>query len=110
LAGVYVEQHGVEQATRVLAATDAYRSDRGIPLYPAEQHRIESIITRARTEAGPIRFGLAWASGRALTLTQVVRDVLQIGQDGSQKAPAAGLPVQLRPDAPPAKALSAAPW
>jgi predicted ATPase/DNA-binding SARP family transcriptional activator len=110
LAGVYVEQHGVEQATRVLAATDAYRSDRGIPLYPAEQHRIESIITRARTEAGPIRFGLAWASGRALTLTQVVRDVLHIGQDGSQKAPAAGLPVQLRPDAPPAKAMSAAPW
>jgi predicted ATPase/DNA-binding SARP family transcriptional activator len=110
LAGVYVEQHRVEQAIRVLAATEAYRSDRGIPLYPAEQHRIESIITRARTEAGPIRFGLAWASGRALTLTQVVRDVLQIGQDGSQKAPAAGLPVQLRPDAPPAKALSAAPW
>jgi tetratricopeptide (TPR) repeat protein len=110
LAGVYFEQHRVEQAIRVLAATDAYRSDRGIPLYPAEQHGIELIITRARTEAGPIRFGLAWASGRALTLTKVVREVLHLGLDGSQNPSAADQPIQPPTGQPAESALSAAPW
>jgi predicted ATPase/DNA-binding SARP family transcriptional activator len=78
LGAVYLGQHRVEQAVQALAAADAYRADRGIPLSPPERRRIEEIIARARTEAGPVQFGLAWASGQALTLTQAVHQLLHI--------------------------------
>lgn len=107
LAGVYVAQHRVEQAVRVLAAADAHRTDRGLPLYPAEQRRIESIITNARTEAGPVRFGLAWAGGQTLTVTQVLHEVLHTKREGRQREPVTG---QRAPGVPAARALSAAPW
>lgn len=107
LAGVYVEQHRAEQAIRVLAAADADRTDRGDPLYPAEQRRVELIITKARAEAGPIRFGLAWAGGQALTLTQVIHEVLHTKQVSSQQEPVTD---PRAPGLPAARALSAAPW
>jgi tetratricopeptide (TPR) repeat protein len=110
LADVYVEQHRVEQAIRVLAAADAHRTDRGHPLYPAEQRRVESIIAKARTEAGPIRFGLAWASGRALTLTQVLHDVLHTQQPSNQQEGIPDQPIHTRSDQPTESVLSAAPW
>lgn len=72
IADVYTAQHHVDWAIRLLGTTDAYRMDRGLPLSPAEQRRVESMITKARMEAGPIRFGLAWAAGNALTVTQTV--------------------------------------
>ncbi|MGM9473930.1 BTAD domain-containing putative transcriptional regulator [Pseudarthrobacter sp. YS3] len=75
LAGVYVAQHRVERAIRVLGAAAAYRADRGFPLSAAERRRIDAMIDKARAEAGPIRFGLAWAAGNALTLAQAVQEV-----------------------------------
>lgn len=107
LAGVYVAQHRSELAIRVLAAANSYRTDRGIPLYAAEQHRIELIITNARTEAGPIRFGLAWEGGQALTLTQVLQEVLHTRQESSRQEPAAD---QRARGGPAVRAPSAAPW
>ncbi|NSX35380.1 AfsR/SARP family transcriptional regulator [Pseudarthrobacter oxydans] len=77
IADVYVSRHRVERAIRLLAATDSYRTDRGLPLYPAEQHHIASVITRARNEAGPIRFGLAWEGGKGLSLREAAYEVLQ---------------------------------
>ncbi|WP_184741923.1 BTAD domain-containing putative transcriptional regulator [Arthrobacter sp. AZCC_0090] len=110
LAGVYIEQHRVEQAIRVLAAADAHRIDRGRPLFAAEQRRIESIITRARSQAGPIQFGLAWSGGHMLTLTQVVREVLHIEQESTQQELATDqhIPADSGPAA--TVTLNAAPW
>ncbi|MCP8999096.1 winged helix-turn-helix domain-containing protein [Pseudarthrobacter sp. RMG13] len=110
LAGVYAAEHRVELAIRVLSAADSYRTDRGMPLYPAEQHRVESVITKARTEAGPIRFGLAWAGGQALTLTQVLLEVLQGKKESSQQEPAADLRFHLPAEQSTKSALNAAPW
>ncbi|WP_426225037.1 BTAD domain-containing putative transcriptional regulator [Pseudarthrobacter sp. DSP2-3-2b1] len=80
LAGVYTAQHRVEHAIRVLGAASAYRIDRGIPLAAAERRRIDAMIDKARSESGPIRFGLAWAAGSELTLAQVVQEVQHGGR------------------------------
>lgn len=79
LAGIYLHQDRIELAIRVLAAGDAYRSDRSHPLPAPELRHIESLLAEARTQAGPIRFGLAWAGGHALTIAQAVQEVLQSG-------------------------------
>ncbi|PTT69358.1 hypothetical protein DBR22_04130 [Arthrobacter sp. HMWF013] len=75
LAGVYTDQHRIEEAIRVLGAAAAYRTDRALPLAEAERRRIEAMIDKARAEAGPIRFGLSWAAGTAMTLAQAVQEV-----------------------------------
>ncbi|HEY8753059.1 MAG TPA: tetratricopeptide repeat protein, partial [Arthrobacter sp.] len=110
LAGVYIEQHRVERAIRVLAATDSYRTDQGLPLFAAEQRRIESFITRARSEAGPVRFGLAWSGGQSLTLNQVVNEVLLVRQERHGGVfitrDHVGAPYDQRTE----EALTAAPW
>jgi len=112
LADVYVEQRRVKQAIRVLAASDAHRRDRGHPLYPAEQRRIEMILAKARKEIGPIPFGLAWASGHALTLTQVVNEVIQTKRkhESRQQEPHAEQHIRSASDLPTATDLSPAPW
>jgi predicted ATPase/DNA-binding SARP family transcriptional activator len=76
LAGVYAGQNRLEFAIRLLAAADAYRRDHVRPLDAEEGKRVEAITARVRAEAGPIRFGLAWAGGRSLTLRQAVSEVL----------------------------------
>ncbi|MFJ5695043.1 BTAD domain-containing putative transcriptional regulator [Arthrobacter sp. NPDC093125] len=110
IAGVYVKQRRFEQAIRVLAAADAHRTDRGHPLYAAEQRRIESIITKARAEAGPIPFGLAWAEGKTLTLTQIVNEVLHTKHESIQQEPFTDQHIPSVPDLPTAKVLNAVPW
>ncbi|MDR7161302.1 BTAD domain-containing putative transcriptional regulator [Arthrobacter sp. BE255] len=109
IAGVYAAQHRVERAIRLLGTTDAYRMDRGLPLYPAEQRRVDSVITRARTEAGLIRFGIAWAAGKAITLTQAANEVLRGRNGRSRTVHEAG---QSRNSAPisPESVLDPAPW
>ena len=77
LAGVYAAQDRLEFAIRLLAAADAYRTDHVRPLDGDELMRVEAITARVRAEAGPIRFGLAWAGGRSLTIRQAVSEVLQ---------------------------------
>ncbi|MFE4834898.1 BTAD domain-containing putative transcriptional regulator [Arthrobacter sp. NPDC056691] len=104
LASVYVHQHRLEQAIRVLAAADAYRYDRGHPLSAPEHRRVDSIITKARAEAGPITFGLAWAKGQTLTLTQAVHEVL----DGEGQSRGQGIPSVS--ESPKGNVVSAAPW
>lgn len=89
LAGVYAAQKRLERAARLLAAADSHRANHGPPLDSEESKRVEALTARVRAEAGPIRFGLAWASGRTLTLRQVVREVLQGGrQPGLAQRPA----------------------
>lgn len=108
LAGVYTAQHRVERAIRVLAAAAAYRTDRGFPLSAAERRRIDAIIDKARAEAGPIRFGLAWAAGNALTLAQAVQEV----QRGRRTRSGSITDHQLQISAPPAheSVPNPAPW
>jgi predicted ATPase/DNA-binding SARP family transcriptional activator len=112
LAGIYVAQRRAEQATRVLAATDAHRSDRGLPLNSSETQHLEMIIAKARTDLGPIGFGLAWADGEKLTLDQIVQEVKQteprrspqesiVTKNGATPQPA---------NASTAAKLNAAPW
>ncbi|MCQ6269224.1 NB-ARC domain-containing protein [Pseudarthrobacter sp. R1] len=109
LADVYVSRHHVERAIHLLAATDCYRVDRGLPLYPAEKQHISSILARARNDVGPIRFGLAWESGRSLTLRQAVNEALQSArQTGLLPAPAPR-PAERYPSTP-ESAVSPAPW
>lgn len=108
LADVYVSRHRVERAIRLLAATDTYRTDRGLPLYYAEQQHIASVVTRAREEAGPIRFGLAWEGGRNLTLRQAVNEVLQ-GARHPELPPGAAHPADRHPSTP-ESAVDPAPW
>jgi predicted ATPase/DNA-binding SARP family transcriptional activator len=110
LAGVFVAQGRVEQAIRVLAAVDAYRTDRGLPLNSPERRLVESVITKARTEAGPIPFGLAWAGGQALTLTQVVREVLRSNQERSEQDFVTQRQVPSGYDQANVRTLSGAPW
>nr|WP_244292850.1 BTAD domain-containing putative transcriptional regulator [[Micrococcus luteus] ATCC 49442] len=110
LAGVFVAQHRVEQAIRVLAAVDAYRTDRGLPLNTPERRLVESVITQARTDAGPIRFGLAWAGGQALTLTQIVREVLRPNQENSQQEPATNQQIPSAHNESTVRAPNGAPW
>lgn len=105
IAGVYLEQHRVERAVRLLAACEAYRRDRGLPLFPAEASRIEAMTSKALRDAGPVRYGLAWASGQALTLTQAANEVLrgghQLGRTIRASAATTGEP---------AGAVNPAPW
>lgn len=109
LADVYVSRHHVERAIHLLAATDSYRADRGLPLYPAEQQHISSILARARNEAGPIRFGLAWEGGRSISLRQAVDQVLQGARStGLPPAPALG-PAKKYPSTPEC-VVDPAPW
>jgi predicted ATPase/DNA-binding SARP family transcriptional activator len=111
LADVYVELHRVEPAIRVLAATDAYRTDRGLPLFQAEQRHLEAIISKARSEAGPIRFALSWAGGQELTLTQVLHEVLPTQQESVQQEPVPDHEhIPSASDAPTVGVLSVAPW
>lgn len=110
LASVYVEQTRTEQAIRVLAAADAHRADLGLPLFPAEQRRVESTLTKARSSIGPIQFGLAWAGGQALTLPQILREVLHIKREKYQQNPATDQHVPLPVEQSSSGALSAAPW
>lgn len=77
LAGVYAGQKRLEFAIRLLAAADAYRRDHVRPLDVEEEMRVAALTARVRAEAGPIRFGLAWAGGRSLTIRQAVDEVLQ---------------------------------
>lgn len=76
LAGVYVRQGRSEQGIRLLAATDAYRNDRGNPLNSSERERIERFRSQAYADAGPIRYGLAWSEGQSLTLSQAVEQIV----------------------------------
>lgn len=110
LAGVYVQQHRVEQAIRVLAATDGYRSERGLQLNSPEHRLVETIIAKARTEAGPIRFGLAWTGGQAQTLTQVLHEVLHTRQPSNQQEPVTDQHIHTSSGQPTESALGAAPW
>jgi predicted ATPase/DNA-binding SARP family transcriptional activator len=80
LAGVYASKNLYDLAPRLLAAADSYRADRGISLDQAERRRVDAIIDKARAEAGPIRFGLAWSGGRRLTVRQAANEVLQGGR------------------------------
>ncbi|WP_461171987.1 winged helix-turn-helix domain-containing protein [Arthrobacter sp. Z1-9] len=107
LAGIYVHQDRNELAVRVLAAADAYRNERSHPLTAPELRLIESLLATARTQAGPIRFGLAWAGGQSLTIAQAVQEILQSSPPSNQEAAA-----QLRSQAVLAgeSTVSAAPW
>ncbi|MEV7455120.1 BTAD domain-containing putative transcriptional regulator [Pseudarthrobacter oxydans] len=110
LADVYVSTHRVERAIHLLSATDSYRADRGLPLYSAEQQRISSIITRARKVAGPIRFGLAWESGRGLTLRHAFKKVLE-GACSTESAPGPSPgPTERYPSMPEGRDVDPAPW
>ncbi|MDR6794560.1 putative ATPase/DNA-binding SARP family transcriptional activator [Pseudarthrobacter oxydans] len=80
LAGVYTSQNRYDPALRLLAAADSYRTDRGMSLDQAERRRVDAIIDKARAAAGPIRFGLAWAGGRRLTVRQAANEVLRGGR------------------------------
>jgi tetratricopeptide (TPR) repeat protein len=109
IADVYVSRHRVERAIHLLAATDSYRTDRGLPLYPAEQQHIASVITRARNEAGPIRFGLAWEGGRSLSLRQAANEVLQGARYTGLPPSPAPAPTGGHPSTP-GSATDPAPW
>ncbi|MGX5714824.1 BTAD domain-containing putative transcriptional regulator [Arthrobacter sp. MAHUQ-56] len=108
LAGIYVHQNRIELAIRMLAAANAFRSDRSHPISAPELRLVESLLADARTKAGPISFGLAWAAGQRLTLAQAVQEVLPSGA-GKNDEPGLtqpGSPVILSSDLP----VSAAPW
>lgn len=107
LAGIFIHQDRIELAVRVLGAASAYRSDRSYPLSAPESRIVESMMTDARTKAGPIRFGLAWAAGQGLTLAQAVQEVLPpdsgrgdepaVMQPGSHAIASGDVPVSAAP-------------
>lgn len=108
LAGVYARQNRLEFAIRLLAAADAYRTDHVRPLDAEEGKRVAAIIARVRAEAGPIRFGLAWAGGRSLTITQAVNEVLQ-GAHHTGVPPGPAHPADRYPSTP-ESVVDPAPW
>ncbi|WP_165478280.1 BTAD domain-containing putative transcriptional regulator [Arthrobacter sp. S39] len=110
LAGVYVEQHRVEKAIRILSAAEAYRSDRGLPLNSPEHRLVEAIITKVRAVAGPIRFGLAWAAGQSLTLAQVVHELLNVRPGNNRNEFITDAAVHLLFERSGENSVSAAPW
>jgi tetratricopeptide (TPR) repeat protein len=108
LGGVYASQERYDFALRLLAAADSYRTDRGMSLDQAERRRVDAIIDKARAEAGPIRFGLAWAAGRRLTVRQAANEVLQGGRQPRLANTFGG---SARSDSPTAEsAAGSAPW
>jgi predicted ATPase/DNA-binding SARP family transcriptional activator len=108
LGGVYASQERYDFALRLLAAADSYRTDRGMSLDQAERRRVDAIIDKARAEAGPIRFGLAWAGGRRLTVRQAANEVLQGGRQPRLANTFGG---SARSDSPTAEsAAGSAPW
>jgi predicted ATPase/DNA-binding SARP family transcriptional activator len=108
LGGVYASQERYDLALRLLAAADSYRTDRGMSLDQAERRRVDAIIDKARAEAGPIRFGLAWAAGRRLTVRQAANEVLQGGRQPRLANTFGG---SARSDSPTAEsAAGSAPW
>ena len=109
LAGVYAAQERLEGAARLLGAADSHRKEQGPPLYGEELARVQATTARVRAEAGPIRFGLAWAGGRSLTMRQAVNEVLQGGhQPGLPRgaAPNSADPYPSTPE----DVLDPAPW
>lgn len=109
LAAVLIAKHRIDPAIRVLSAAEASRSDRGLLLDGAERRRVDTIITKARAEAGPIRFGLAWAAGKSLTLPQAVNEVLR-GRHKRARALDAPDPSRSSASVLPESVLNPAPW
>ncbi|MEW1921213.1 BTAD domain-containing putative transcriptional regulator [Pseudarthrobacter oxydans] len=109
LAGVYAAQGRPEPAIRLLAAADAYRTDHGRPLGGEEGRLVDDITARVRAEAGPVRFGLAWTSGKALTLAQATEEVVPSRQDrvDGSGADVPGESGSLLPDG---RVVDPAPW
>jgi predicted ATPase/DNA-binding SARP family transcriptional activator len=106
LAGVYVARHRTELAIRLLASADSYRSDRGQLLDGEERRRVDGIIAKARSEAGQVRFALAWSAGRTLSLTQAVNEVLRL----SARHAGADIPYRVSRFSDADGALNPAPW
>ncbi|HEU4668091.1 MAG TPA: hypothetical protein VFS79_10545, partial [Arthrobacter sp.] len=109
LAGVYAAQKHLERAARLLGAADSHRKEQGPPLYGEELVRVQAITARVRAEAGPIRFGLAWAGGRNLTLRQAVNEVLQGAHHNGLPPGAAPDQADAHPSSP-EDVLDPAPW
>lgn len=78
LASVYLATGRADPAVQLLAAAEAHRVDRGVTLDAPESQRVDSIIGKARAEAGSVRFGLAWAAGHRLTLAQAAHQLLNL--------------------------------
>ena len=65
-----------ENATRLLAAAATDRADTARPLSSYERQRIDTVLAQARSALGPIRFGIQWATGTDLTLSEAADKVL----------------------------------
>lgn len=107
-ARLYVEQHRIELASRVLASADAYRIDHGHPLNVSERPRVDATKSKARMDAGPIGFALAWAAGQALTITQMATELIHSRNLGGHQE-IASVP-SLLGTVSGQVAISAAPW
>jgi ATP/maltotriose-dependent transcriptional regulator MalT/class 3 adenylate cyclase len=81
-------------AARLWGAAEALREAMGAPLPPASHGEYERAVTAAPALVGKEAFASAWASGRALSL----EEVLTIADHSSGPAPTAAIPLGMRRD------------
>jgi len=77
LAGLACEQGRFDKAVRLLAASEAFRSQRRCQRFPTERSAHEAAVERARRGLGEEQFRLAWDQGAALSLDEAVQYALR---------------------------------
>ena len=70
-----------EQAARLFGAAAAARDAAGLPLPPAGRDWYDRAVEEVQARLGEATFHLAWASGRALPLSQAIAAGLALGDD-----------------------------
>jgi len=76
LAVVAVRRGALEHATRLFAAAEAVLSAASLAMSTAGRAPFEPELASLRATLGPDRFEAAWAAGSALTIDQVIEEVL----------------------------------
>ena len=82
LAGAEAGEQNGERAARLLGAAAALREMFGYPVEPLDRRFYDQSVSATREQLTPGQFGAAWAEGQALSLEQLLADVLGEETDG----------------------------
>jgi hypothetical protein len=66
-----------EQAAKLLGATMAISKDHHTPLSSDTRNKMTPLIDALRVTLGDVRYEVAWARGRSLTLEQIINQALE---------------------------------
>ncbi|HEX8917344.1 MAG TPA: tetratricopeptide repeat protein, partial [Chloroflexota bacterium] len=89
--GLAYDRGDPKRAARLLAAAARVLEDTGAPLAPADRVEFERDVAAARSALGESAYQAAWEEGQALTVEEVVAEVL------NERGPGRVIPAESRP-------------